>query len=64
MVSEPQSLAVDLSGLEFIDSTGVSAIYTAIDSSRVGGGKLGLLRGSPERTLKLMGVDTALPFFD
>src|SRR5262249_37522353 len=43
-----QTVIVDLSGLDFIDSCGIAAIYRAVEASRANGTRLGLLRGSAE----------------
>jgi anti-anti-sigma factor len=59
-----QSVIVDLSGLDFIDSCGITAIYRAVEASRANGTRLGLLRGSAEveRIFALTGLE--LPFLD
>jgi anti-sigma B factor antagonist len=61
-----QSVVLDLSGLDFIDSTGIEAIYRAVEDSNANGPKLGLRRGPAgvERTIAMTGLDQLLPFLD
>jgi len=62
--SDAESIVVDLSGLTFMDSTGVQVLFCAHARSRADSDRLVLLRGSPavQRVLALTGVDTLLPF--
>jgi anti-anti-sigma factor len=57
---------VDLSGLHFIDSTGLRVLLKAADASRHDSGHLYFLQGSPqvERVLEVSGVKQQLPFLD
>lgn len=60
------TILVDLSGLAFIDSTGVRVLLTASRRSRAGNDRLRFLRGGGqiERTFALCGLDRRLPFVD
>jgi anti-anti-sigma factor len=62
--TDAAEILIDLSGLKFIDSTGISLLTTA--SARSSDGRLKLLRatGQVERVLKLCGLDEKLPFID
>lgn len=64
--TDAQSIVVDLSGLRFMDSTGVRLIVNAHARSRADSNRLTLLRGTAavQRLLELSGVDTLLPFAD
>jgi anti-anti-sigma factor len=59
-------IVVDLSGLRFMDSTGIRALLQLHAGSRRNGNRLVLLRGIPavQRVLELTGVDGLLPFAD
>ena len=61
-----ERVVIDLSGLDFIDSVGIEAIYRAVDPSAANGVELGVIRGSGavERTFEVMGLDRSLPFLD
>jgi anti-anti-sigma factor len=63
---ECECVVVDLSGLDFIDSSGIAALYGAVEDSNANGTTLGVLRGpaSVERILAMTGVDRLLPFLD
>lgn len=62
--STARAIVVDLSGLTFIDSTGVRLLVDA--RSRVDADRLTLLRGRPavQRVFELCGVDKLLAFAD
>ena len=57
-------ILVDLSGLTFMDSTGVRLFVSAHARSRADSGRLTLLRGPADvqRVFELCGVDDLLPF--
>ena len=57
---------LDLRGLTFIDSSGVSGILTAARSARDAGGRLACVPGPPSirRVFELTGVDTAVEWVD
>ncbi len=60
------SIVVDLSGLTFMDSTGIRVLIMANARSRDDGNRLALLRGpaAVQRVFELSGVDSLLPFVD
>jgi anti-anti-sigma factor len=60
------SIILDLSGLEFIDSTGVRLLISAHARSRADSNRLALLRGpaSVQRVFELCGIRDLLPFAD
>ncbi|HVF79650.1 MAG TPA: STAS domain-containing protein [Solirubrobacteraceae bacterium] len=64
--TDAQSIVVDLSGLSFIDSTGVRLLFNAHARSRSDGGRLALLRGpqAVQHTFELTGILDRLPFTD
>jgi anti-anti-sigma factor len=64
--TDARSIVVDLSGLTFMDSTGVRLVLSARARSRADANRLALLRGpaAVQRTLELCGVDGLLPFAD
>ncbi len=59
-------VVVDLSGLTFMDSTGIRLLLSAHARSRANGNRLTLRRGpaSVQRVLELCAVDEFLPFAD
>jgi anti-anti-sigma factor len=64
--SDAPSIILDLSGLTFMDSTGVRLLLNAHARSRADSDRLTMLRGSPavQRVLQLTGVVDLLPFTD
>jgi anti-sigma B factor antagonist len=60
------SIILDLSGLQFIDSTGVRLLISAHARSRADSHRLALLRGpaSVQRVFELCGIRDLLPFAD
>ena len=62
--SEMESLLVDLSGLEFIDSTGVGSLLKLTRESQAGDDKLQFTpaRGQVAQVLDLTGMTDVLPF--
>jgi anti-anti-sigma factor len=64
-LSAPLSnLVLDLGGLRFVDSTGLSAILTLWERSEHDGFALSILRGPSDvqRTFRVTGLDRLLPF--
>lgn len=63
--TDVRSIVLDLSGLEFMDSTGVRLILGADARSR-DAARLSLLRGptSVQRVLQISGIEEMLPFAD
>jgi anti-sigma B factor antagonist len=64
--SDALSIILDLSGLQFIDSTGVRLLIQAHDRSRGDSDRLALLRGptAVQRVFELTGILDLLPFAD
>ena len=64
--SDAGALVVDLSGLTFVDSTGVRTVLTAHARARAKATPLTLVRGPEpvQRLFELAGVDDMLPFTD
>jgi anti-sigma B factor antagonist len=64
--TDASSIVVDLSGLGFIDSTGVRLVLQADARSRADANRLTLLRGprAVQRVFELIGVTERLPFAD
>ncbi len=62
--TDAESIVLDLSGLTFMDSTGVWLLIAANARSRADANRLVLLRGpaAVQRVLELTGVETLLPF--
>ncbi len=60
------AIVLDLSGLTFMDSTGVRLLVHAHARSRADANRLTLLRGraAVQRVMELSGVDVLLPFAD
>jgi anti-sigma B factor antagonist len=63
---DADSIVLDLSGLTFIDSTGIRLLYSAAVRSRADADRLALLRGGPavQRALQLTALVDHLPFAD
>ncbi|HWI07592.1 MAG TPA: STAS domain-containing protein [Solirubrobacteraceae bacterium] len=64
--TDAESIVLDLSGLTFMDSTGVRLVVNANARSRADAGRLTLRRGQAavQRVMELSGVATLLPFED
>ena len=64
--TDAQSIVLDLSGLQFIDSTGVRVLLQAHARSRADSNRLALLRGpkAVQRVFELTGILRQLPFAD
>ena len=64
--TDAKEIVVDLSGLEFVDSTGIALLVKAARRSRMNGGRLRLLRGTGqvERVMTLCRLHERLPFAD
>lgn len=60
------TILVDLSALQFIDSSGIKVLLTESRRSTAGTNRLHFLRGSGpvERAITLCGLDQRLPFLD
>lgn len=59
-------LVIDLSGVEFMDSSGVRAILSARGLCESNGMTFGLVRGPPQvqRIFEIVGLHETLPFVD
>jgi anti-anti-sigma factor len=59
-------IVLDLSGLQFMDSTGVRALLSLHARSQADSNRLVILRGAPavQQVLEITGVDRLLPFAD
>lgn len=64
--SKAREIVVDLSGLEFIDSSGIAVLIAAARRSRSNEGRLRFLRGTGqvEQVMSLCGLHERLPFLD
>lgn len=64
--TDAKSIVLDLSGLSFMDSTGVRLVVNAHTRSRADADRLTLRRGQAavQRVMELSGVDVLLPFAD
>lgn len=64
--TDAEAIVVDLSGLTFMDSTGVRLIVSADARSRADSDRLTLLRGpaNVQRVFALTGLEDRLPFAD
>jgi anti-sigma B factor antagonist len=58
------SILVDLRDLRFVDSTGLSVLFEAVERANGNGRRITFTRSSPEveRTLRLTGLDQILEF--
>lgn len=63
---DAESIIIDLSGLAFIDSTGLRVLIRAQQRSRADSNRLALLRGprSVQRVFDIAGLSDRLPFVD
>jgi anti-sigma B factor antagonist len=64
--SDSEQVILDLRGLEFMDSTGLSTLVKAHQRAQEAGQRFGLVRGPQQvqRLLSLTGVAERLPFAD
>ena len=64
--SDYEMIVLDMGGLTFMDSAGISAVLSAEAASRADSNRLFFLRGSPsvERVLALCGADSQLTYLD
>ena len=63
---DARALVLDLSGLTFMDSSGVRVVVTAHARSRADAGRLELVRGpaAVQRVFEICGVAELLPFVE
>ena len=63
---DARAIVLDLSGVTFMDSSGVQLVLSAEARSRTGSGRLRVRRGRPsvQRVFEICGVDALLPFID
>jgi anti-anti-sigma factor len=59
-------IIVDLSALEFMDSSGLRAMLQIAARSRASGDRVAFVRGSPvvQRLFEITGTESRLPFLD
>ncbi|MFJ4205421.1 STAS domain-containing protein [Streptomyces sviceus] len=59
-----QRVVIDLSRVTFMDSSGVNALIAAFQAAEAAGGwlRLVVVPGAVLRTLRLVGLDTVVPF--
>lgn len=64
--TEAREILIDLSGLEFMDSVGITAIVKAARRSKLRGDRVRFLRatGQVDRVLTLCRLNERLPFVD
>jgi anti-sigma B factor antagonist len=64
--TEVEEIIVDLSGLDFIDSSGLQVLLETHKADRENGNRLLFLRGADpvERVIRLTRLDEVLPFAD
>ena len=64
--TDASSIVLDLSGVSFIDSTGIRMLFSAAARARTDSGRLTLRRGSAavQRALQLSALEDQLPFAD
>jgi anti-sigma B factor antagonist len=64
--ADVEEIMVDLSGLDFIDSSGLAVLVESFESDRQDGNRLRFLRGSEpvQRVIEVTGLDSVLPFVD
>jgi anti-sigma B factor antagonist len=61
-----EAVLIDLSGLQFMDSTGLRVLLEMVGETRGDGDRVRLLRGTHQvqELMELSGVDEMLPFLD
>ena len=66
IASPAEMIVADLSGLHFVDSSGVEVLLGAISSESANGARIRFLRGAGqvERVLALCGLEGRLPYLD
>jgi anti-sigma B factor antagonist len=66
LTGDGRAVRIDLSGLDFMDSTGVSLLIAASQQARDDGWRLELVRpqGEAWRVIELTGIADVLPFVD
>jgi anti-anti-sigma factor len=64
--ADVEEIIVDLSALQFIDSSGLNVLVESFQRERENGNRLRFLRGpdSVQRVMELTCLDSALPFAD
>ena len=64
--TDADAIVLDLSGLQFVDSTGLRLLIQAEQRSRWDAGRLSLKRppGRVQRVFEIAGIDKLLPFDD
>lgn len=64
--SDAERIVIDLSGLTFMDSSGLKLLLQAYARSQADSDRLRIIRGPRrvQRVFELSGTETALPFFE
>ena len=64
--SDAKQIVLDMRELEFIDSSGLKSILTAVRRSQMNGHRLGILRGDGNvaKLLELTGIDLSVNLLD
>ena len=63
---ELSRVTIDMTGVRFVDSTGISLLITAVDRIRARGADVRILKPEAQvfRIFEVVGVDDVLPFVD
>ncbi len=64
--SDPPRIAIDLTGVTFMDSSSLGVLVAALERAREGNGELRLVgvQGSPAKVIALTGLDSAFTIDD
>ena len=61
-----KKLVLDITGLDYVDSSGIGMLVSCLTNAKKAGGELKLAGANPRirRILAMTGVDTMMPMFD
>jgi anti-anti-sigma factor len=64
--TDVETIVLDLSGLDYLDSDGIALLFDAAERSHLNGDRLRLLRPTEKAgsLLKLMDLEASLPYLD